>query len=42
LFLILIGMFDQKSYFQYRLAGTKPYKSRIGPKQRENMIFKSQ
>jgi len=24
-------MFDQKSYFQHRLAGTKPYKSRMGP-----------
>jgi len=30
-----------KSNFQYWLAWIRPYKSRIGSKQGENMIFKS-
>jgi len=33
--------FDQKSNFQLRLAWTRPYKSRIWPKQGENVVFKS-
>jgi len=39
--LVLIEKFNQKSNFQSWLVWTKPYKSRIGPKQKENIIFKS-
>ena len=41
IFLILIGNFDQKLNFQPRLVWTRPYKSRIGLKRGENLIFKS-
>ena len=39
LLLVLIGKFE--SNFQPRLARTRPYKSRIGPKLGENVLFKS-
>ena len=41
LFLVLIGKFDQKPNFQPRLASIRPYKSRIGNKDGENMVLKS-
>ena len=41
LFLVLIWKFDQKSSFHPQLAWSRPYKSQIGPKRRENMIFHS-
>ena len=40
IFLNLIRNFDQKSNFQPRLVWTRPYKSRIGPKRGENLVFK--
>ena len=42
LFLVLTGKFDQKSNFHPQMAWSKPYKSKIGPKQGENFILKSQ
>ena len=42
LILILIGKFDQSQKFQPQLARTRPYKSRIAPNLRENMLFQSQ
>ena len=41
MFLVLIEKFDQKANFHPRLVWIRPYKSRIGPKQGENMVFKS-
>jgi len=41
LFQVLIDKFDQKSNFYPRLAGTKPYKSRIGPKRGENVVLRA-
>jgi len=40
LFLVLISKFDQKLNFQPWLAWTRPYKSLIGHKREENVIFK--
>jgi len=40
LFLVLIGKFDQNPYFQPQLAKTRPYKSWIGPKEGEKVVFK--
>jgi len=42
LFLVLIGKFNQKSNFYPRLAGTKPYKTRIWPKRGENMVLRAE
>ena len=39
--LVLIEKLNQKSNFQPWLAWTRSYKSRIGPKQGENIVFKS-
>ena len=40
-FLILIEKIDQKSNFQPQLVWTRPYKSQIGSKREENVIFES-
>ena len=40
-FLILIEKIDQKSNFQPQLVWTRPYKSQIGSKLGENMVFGS-
>ena len=40
-FLVLIEKIDQKSNFQPQLVWTRPYKSQIGSKQGENMVFES-
>jgi len=42
LFLSLIGKFDQKSNFYPRLARNKPYKSRIEPQRRENVVLRAE
>ena len=39
MFLVFIEKFDQKSDFQTQLARTKPYKSRMGSKLGENIVF---
>ena len=41
LFLVLIGKFNQKSNFYPRLAGTKTYKSQVGPKRGENVVLRA-
>jgi len=41
LFLVLSRKFDRRSNFHSRLAKTKPYTRRIGPKRVENEVPKS-
>jgi len=41
LFRVLIEKFDQNSNIHPWLAWAKPYKSRIRPKQKENMVVNS-
>ena len=41
LLLVLIGKFDQSQTFSPDWPELGPYKSRIGPKLGENMLFKS-
>ena len=40
-FLVLIEKIDQKSNFQPQLVWIRPYKSQIGSKRGENVVFES-